>query len=281
MENVTKTVEVLQNLVKELSLTIKENNDVHTAKIEELESKVKKLLENNENREEGNTSTMFYSKQSELNRHMKSTHSKVLAIKKCNICNETFTENFKLEIHLRTHNEAETFGCDICAKTFVLKWRLRKHKSVHETTRYCHYFNNAKLCPFEELGCKFLHEWSEACKVKKCTNSLCQFTHNEKNPEKEKEKITESEIPDTIRIEFNDCDNKFTNDEDSKEFPLDMDDLCDRILERSENRFNGDDEEFLSDSFLDDIIREREKQAKDADNDVFQLGPGRAASAHF
>ena len=44
LENVTKTVEVLQNLVKELSLTIKENNDVHTAKIEELESKVKKCL---------------------------------------------------------------------------------------------------------------------------------------------------------------------------------------------------------------------------------------------
>ena len=39
-------------------------------------------------------------------------------IKKCKLCKETFTENFNLEIHLKTHNEAETFE-----KSVVLKWQ--------------------------------------------------------------------------------------------------------------------------------------------------------------
>ena len=48
----------------------------------------------------------------------------------------------------------------------------------HETERYCHYYNNGKICPFEEIGCKFRHEHSPACTFKKCSNSLCQYRHD-------------------------------------------------------------------------------------------------------
>jgi hypothetical protein len=73
----------------------------------------------------------------------------VSQVKKCKLCQETFTDIFELENHLKTHKVAETFVCDNCDKTFVLNWRLRK--TVHETDKYCHYFNNNKTCPFEDL----------------------------------------------------------------------------------------------------------------------------------
>ena len=41
----------------------------------------------------------------------------------------------------------------------MTKWRLRKHVRIHlnKFTKICHYFKTGKHCPFEELGCKFLH----------------------------------------------------------------------------------------------------------------------------
>ena len=54
------------------------------------------------------------------------------------------------------------------------------HKKIHETgARYCHYYNNSKHCPYDAIGCKFLHENSGACTFSPCINSLCQFEHSE------------------------------------------------------------------------------------------------------
>ena len=45
--------------------------------------------------------------------------------------------------------------------------------------KHCHYFNNDKVCPYEEIGCMFRHEKSEPCKYKEfCKNKLCPFQHN-------------------------------------------------------------------------------------------------------
>ena len=45
---------------------------------------------------------------------------------------------------------------------------------------FCHYFNNQKKCPFEEIGCMFLHADSEDCKFQNtCNKNLCQFKHQE------------------------------------------------------------------------------------------------------
>ena len=39
-------------------------------------------------------------------------------------------------------------------------------------------FNNEKVCPFEEVGCKFLHEASEVCFNKgSCKIKLCPYKH--------------------------------------------------------------------------------------------------------
>ena len=47
--------------------------------------------------------------------------------------------------------------------------------------RKCHYFNNGKECPYAEVGCMFVHDFSEECKHgSKCTRQLCQFQHLEK-----------------------------------------------------------------------------------------------------
>ena len=67
-------------------------------------------------------------------------------------------------------------------KPFVLKWRLSKHKETHAspTVRNCHYFNNKKPCPFENIGCKFNHVLSKICIYNTtCSNALCQHQHEE------------------------------------------------------------------------------------------------------
>ena len=61
------------------------------------------------------------------------------------------------------HKRSKQFECEQCDKTFALKWRLKKHLEVHsqEITKFFHYFNNEKYCPYERIGCKFLHQNSD------------------------------------------------------------------------------------------------------------------------
>ena len=76
-------------------------------------------------------------------------HPKAIHVRKCNQCQETFTENFELENNIKTHNETET--CDKYGKDLILRWRLRIHRSVYKTDKYCLYFNNGKYCPFNPI----------------------------------------------------------------------------------------------------------------------------------
>ena len=51
---------------------------------------------------------------------------------------------------------------------------------LHEETniKHCHYYNNDKCCPYEELGCKFLNTVAEICEFgSKCTRRLCTCRH--------------------------------------------------------------------------------------------------------
>ena len=81
----------------------------------------------------------------------------------CSSCGKTFGRFSDLESHIKTfHENHPEFKCEVCEKTFVLKWRLRKHMKIHNGhVQPCHYYNNNKTCPFEELGCKFNHINSE------------------------------------------------------------------------------------------------------------------------
>ena len=97
-----------------------------------------------------------FNSRKELNLHRKSEHPKQI---KCKFCEETFDETYKLEQHLKKH-ESKGFKCEHCEKMFHLEWRFNKHLISHsvKTTRKCHYFNNDKICPYEEIGGMFLHE---------------------------------------------------------------------------------------------------------------------------
>ena len=45
--------------------------------------------------------------------------------------------------------------------------------------KFCHYFNNKKDCPYEEIGCMFKHAKSDNCWFKEhCKNKLCQYAHD-------------------------------------------------------------------------------------------------------
>jgi len=128
-----------------------------------------------------------------LKKHYRISHSFVeIKDKHCKYCDKRFQENYELEVHMKSHSEAETYRCDQCDKTFVLKWRQKQHVKGHESRQeskvFCHYFNNRKVCPFEELGCMFLHSDSPECKFnKKCKKKLCQFKHSENDTKDEYE----------------------------------------------------------------------------------------------
>ena len=115
----------------------------------------------------------------DLKEHMKEKHPKVY---RCKDCEKSFVKSSDLETHVkRFHCDTTLYKCDDCSKTFVLEWRLRKHKDIHEENanrKNCHYYNNMKECPFEDLGCMFMHKMSEECKYgSKCMLKLCQFQH--------------------------------------------------------------------------------------------------------
>ena len=86
-------------------------------------------------------------------------------------------------MHMKSHNTIKQYSCDQCEQSFYVDWRLDKHKRMHSNSKVtsCHYYNNGKVCPYEELGCKFWHQKSSFCTKKdRCQNHLCQYQH-EKN----------------------------------------------------------------------------------------------------
>ena len=90
----------------------------------------------------------------------------------------------------------ETFKCERCEKTFQLKWRLEKHRKGHEMlkVKVCYYFHNKKPCPYEEIGCMFLHMESQMCPFIPCKNSMCQFQHEKQIETMEEESDDEFSI---------------------------------------------------------------------------------------
>ena len=93
-----------------------------------------------------------------------------------------FSETWMLEQHINIH--VEKFKCEECSQHFHSKWRLMKHTEgyTNTKTRFCHYFNNAEKCPFQELVCMFKHKMSPECKFKTiCNNQRCQFRHKNLN----------------------------------------------------------------------------------------------------
>ena len=122
-----------------------------------------------------------FKNKSDMKNHMKEQHPNKT---KCNHCDKIYNLNIDLEVHMKTHEKQKQYKCDKCEHRFYLKWRLRKHMEGHDgkILKYCHYFNNALTCPFEENGCMFLHKMSPFCRFNAtCANKLCQFRHSNKS----------------------------------------------------------------------------------------------------
>ena len=114
-----------------------------------------------------------------------SKDDKYTPLLKCDICETTFGKSSDLECHIKAKHEGyEDFNCELCNKKFVTLWRLTKHQQIHydKSRKFCHYFNQDLNCPFDELGCKFLHMFSAQCKFGQfCTIKLCSYRHKRKN----------------------------------------------------------------------------------------------------
>ena len=78
----------------------------------------------------------------------------------CTYCDDVFSENWKIELHLRSHEESEQFQCNVCNKTFQAEWRMKKHIRNHyrKNIKKCKFFQEGQSCPFQEVGCKFSHD---------------------------------------------------------------------------------------------------------------------------
>ena len=51
---------------------------------------------------------------------------------------------------------------------------------VHtDQAHFCHFYNNGKLCPFNDIGCMFRHEHLDLCRARTCTRKLCPNKHEE------------------------------------------------------------------------------------------------------
>ena len=114
-----------------------------------------------------------------LSDHVKNMHKEN---HKCNICDNSYDKRWKLEKHLNEHDAAKEFKCDQCDSEFFLKWRLERHVEGHSRTnrKGCHYFNNGKVCPYSDIGCKFRHEMTDKCMNNKfCRILHCQYRHDE------------------------------------------------------------------------------------------------------
>ena len=167
-----------------------------------------------------------FNKGIELKKHISTVHAEKF---KCEYCDEDFNVKWKLELHMQTHENVEHLKCSDCDKTFLLKWRLMRHKRLHENVKIkcCHYFNNEKLCPYETLGCKFRHIESAQWEFQeKCFRKICPYRHN---------------------------NSENANEDTNEHFNMNIDNLCDQILEAAEVSINRE-EELLSDSFIDDIM---------------------------
>ena len=110
------------------------------------------------------------------------------------ICVKCFERYSDLESHIKSnHVNHNVFQCDQCGKSFVLKWRLGKHLNLHtgNSVKHCHFFNNDKKCPFEVLGCKFLHSKAKVCKAgQNCQRRLCPLRHSEDELDTDSDVIT-------------------------------------------------------------------------------------------
>ena len=200
LKDMEKVLEGLLNIqIKELEIRQKESED----KIAMLTKQVDRSIDNAEGVRCNDN-------------HLKDKNQTQKRCFSCNICDKGFNSSYHLEKHMEEHNYIKSFKCDECDKKFFVEWRLKKHVNGHKNTnrKFCHYFNNAQHCPYEESGCKFVHETSRMCLFgNECRHYLCQYSHkaevinnednsvkfNEKNDNGSEERVDQKDAIDKLK----------------------------------------------------------------------------------
>ena len=223
-------ISIIKEELKDIKIELKEAKEELKEVQSVKEEKQNKKLEKNSETFDSNSKKDYDCRKCELicttkyklRAHIKTSHPKAI---KCTYCEEVFSQHFELEKHLEKHKKKE-FTCEVCKKDFHLEWRLNKHIASHEfdTWKYCHYFNNKKSCPYEDIGCMFKHEKSENCRFNKiCRNKLCPYQHQDISVNKQNDKngiqSVECEVNDEIVL-TNDIEED-ASDADSYEFECD------------------------------------------------------------
>ena len=166
----------LQTNIKEIADKI---NSLYSEylKIRNLSSNLQKLPTGTERTYKCEKCDSTFNSKKTLNSHIEANHPVSV---KCHNCETNFEVMLDLEKHISKQHNIKGFKCQECNAEFYSKWRLQKHENSHqsEIKINCHYFNSDKKCPFAEIGCKFVHEYSAKCKFgSKCNFDRCQFRH--------------------------------------------------------------------------------------------------------
>ena len=186
--------------------------------------------------------------------HITESHPKLF---KCQHCEKTFDVRFKLENHLEEHEIQKLFKCQRCESNFFLKWRLEKHVRMHDdaNVKCCHFYNNGKVCPYKKIGCQFKHEKAGTCPfIQDCRNKMCQYEHENVEQLDNVFKTQAQEVLESGNESLNMVVDDSNEDKEEIDSSLEIDEICDKVLEHEREEFIGEENDILSDSFLDNIM---------------------------
>ena len=97
--------------------------------------------------------------------------------------------------------------------------------ALNNLIKKCHYYNNNLICPFNEMGCMFLHEDSVMCKFdEQCTKNLCSYKH--------RKVIKKKTVANTFRDEYD--ESKIETSSFQTSTPKKRDDKCEDCANESE-----------------------------------------------
>lgn len=77
---------------------------------------------------------MTFCNEEEMYNHVMFSHERVLEYF-CTECDKSFSSNFRLELHIRTHHTKRNIQCSSCDKSFVDKNMLDEHVSSKHSAR--------------------------------------------------------------------------------------------------------------------------------------------------
>ena len=234
-------VEILNKEIDKMKIDFKTICDEFSLKMKILEGKIndksKQCEEKEENRIFCKQCQQMFESIGQLKKHMKRSHAKKF---KCDKCDQEMSSLSAFEFHLLScYTEISKFKCEKCDNEFITEIRLKNHQRMHETqVKYCHFFNNGKVCKFAKLGCRFKHEESEKCKYgDKCKKQLCGYKHFDSDESEEQKSSEESNEMNHSRDDQNSLPVQNEEPVDWRELEEAKDMICDQYCDL-ENGFH-------------------------------------------